>query len=566
MQFTQPYRPKFGEPAVPSRNGIRPSMDVEMDGSCTLRDLLPLIFCPPADGPAGAEQEKRETELFNHSDADHFFRVQKLRLPVHTTIQTAVHSCTDKKAGTSDNPLVLVYTYATGDLILSIDVGVNNLAIWVGKIDTRDVVDDTTVAQSFETVFWDCVNVPTVLGLDWPNVNKESIGNCADAISNYLKEQFPEDLGTGRGTGTEIWTTETGGASASPVLSDIRYLLVEQQPMNPRTSAHMAVRNLKMMTCAHVIRRTLGSLCPDAIFAWVSPQRKIKLVPVLDPEMGAKTKGMKTSVAYGIHKKESVKCVENTLAVIPRRKGQKKDDYSDSILQALAYFYLTGLIQIEEERKATNRVARAVKAALKKARGGLGTLRLRKAMALEATPSKATGSKGASRRGRQAQRKRKWASSFSVVLDRKKRKKGGGSEIGGNRCGGKGSEISETPALARELVVELRDPEVGEEEAETTTRAVYSEEISVAIEAADAEETEEIAEEDKVRVSVPHLPIEVVMIDEELEDWLPGTKRIKGIEEDCALRNGDNKALAQTTETPEESKGSEEETIVDLTL
>jgi len=289
------------------------------------------------------------------------------------------------------HPLVLSYAVFHGDLTMSIDVGITNLAIWIGKLHPRppapsssesaaapssseptaapsssesaaapssssaapssseptaapsssesssepaaappssESSSEPTAAHKFDTMWWQCVDVPAAMGVaeQWGNINDRSITDCCDLLADYF----------------------TGGTFDAAWFPRLKTILIEQQP----ASLHMgsAAKNFKMMNCAQTMRQVFRRLAPEAVLHWVSPQKKLVLVrSVLPP--AAELKAMKNGARYALHKRAGVSFVTDHLGTtIPSVGNHKKDDYADALLQALAWH-----VTLQDEQAALSR-------------------------------------------------------------------------------------------------------------------------------------------------------------------------------------------------------------------
>jgi hypothetical protein len=296
--------------------------------------------------------------------------VQKLHLDLRQRVEDALDSCTLKPPNDADHPLVLSVYFFPANLTMSIDVGINNLAIWIGQVhengemaetvaktaaeeeegseegsEAGDVTEEEACADApvfvqaplFTTIYWACHDVVQEMELDWDNVNTRSISECCDLLADFLHEQFPRK-----------WYAQ------------MRNILIEQQPTNMRMGN--AAKNLKMRNCGETIRQVFRRLAPRARITWVSPQTKLKLL-TLPPGVAEK----KASKRYSIHKKAATAHVEEHLCSIPAVGKQKKDDFADALLQSLAWHKTQRDLRVEEQEKATKRVTRKRAAAAKRA-------------------------------------------------------------------------------------------------------------------------------------------------------------------------------------------------------
>jgi hypothetical protein len=208
--------------------------------------------------------------------------------------------------------------------VLSIDVGIVNLALWSGTIDPRNPDDQVTD-------YWRVVNAPAELGLDWPDVRKKTICVCCDAVDDWLEQKFPL-----RGEHIDV-------------------ILIENQPLST-FGRKKSASNPKMFGISLTMRRTLRKLFPMAYMAnYVTPKLKLKALP--DPEIGNDIED--AGKRYRVHKKATKEYV-NTLEGIPEDMGAKKDDLADAYMQARAWFITQEQLRValaEHKRQVQLRAA-----------------------------------------------------------------------------------------------------------------------------------------------------------------------------------------------------------------
>jgi hypothetical protein len=327
----------------------------------------------------------------------------------------------------ADHPLIISHASFRGDLTMSIDVGINNLAIWIGRLHPRPTTtlgletqgiesretqgfgtqglgtletqglgtqgletletqgletletqglettskagnNETTTNKAsneqtttdkasnekasveaaslhrFETLWWQCVDVPVCMGVgaQWVNVNDRSITECCDLLADYF----------------------TGGVFDTSWFPRLKTILIEQQPASLHVGA--AAKNFKMMNCAQTMRQTFRRLAPEALQHWVSPQKKLVLVRASLPP-AAELKAMKNGARYTLHKRAGVAFVTQQLATdIPSVGNHKQDDYADALLQALAWHSTHQDEQADLHRKCTSTKETKESKALKK--------------------------------------------------------------------------------------------------------------------------------------------------------------------------------------------------------
>jgi hypothetical protein len=249
--------------------------------------------------------------------------------------------------------------------VVSFDVGTRNLAYFVGTVDTETL--------EFTTEHWGCDDVFAITGTDVSSA--PSIAECCRAMSMYMEHHFP-------------------GRLRRPDL-----LLIEKQPSGCGFGRGNATMNLKMKVLSHVIQVSLerqyngDATRPPLVAEFVDPKLKLKLIPeaffertaraqaarrrkpksktptpslaaflqqptapdVVDtaaaappaPDKAAAKKKQK----YKLNKGVSVAYTQS-LTAIPAGKGQKKDDFADCLLQALAWLWKLREALRAELRKA----------------------------------------------------------------------------------------------------------------------------------------------------------------------------------------------------------------------
>lgn len=200
--------------------------------------------------------------------------------------------------------LLLHAVLPTTSVVLSIDMGIRNFAFWAGKLGGESVFD-------FETVAWDCVDVIAATGADVVSAKSARIEECADVLEDYVDNFWPE-------------------------MGDVRTILIEQQPVAGRFGN--TPNNVRMNILSFLLRSLLRKKYPDAdVVQFVSPRLKMKIVDIeaVIPE-GKTWAELSKAQQYTCNKKAAIHTVQKH-TTIPFRKGQKKDDYSDCLLQALAW-------------------------------------------------------------------------------------------------------------------------------------------------------------------------------------------------------------------------------------
>ena len=219
--------------------------------------------------------------------------------------------------------------------ILSIDVGLKNLALWYGTIDATDGMRQTTLA-------WQVVDILELAGLDWPVIKKHTIPECCDVMDDYLLSH----------------------AFIVPADEDLDLILIEHQPTSTMGGG---VPQIRMFGVSLTMRQTLVRLFPDAYMAnFVSAKIKLKLLD--DPNVGKEEKSR--AKRKRIHKNATIDIVKS-LADIPLDQGKKLDDLADCWLQARGWVKVRNdrrLVLLERERvKQEKACVREKKAAEKKA-------------------------------------------------------------------------------------------------------------------------------------------------------------------------------------------------------
>lgn len=203
--------------------------------------------------------------------------------------------------------------------ILSIDVGIRNLALWHGTIEAE------TMEQ--KTLNWQVVDVLEKAGLEWPVIKKHTIQECCDVVDDYL--------------------TSTG--FIVPPGEQLDLILIEHQPTNMGFGGRSAVPQIRMFGVSLTMRQTLMRMYPDAYLPnFVSAKIKLKLLE--DPNIGKEEKN--SAKRKRIHKNATIAIVK-TLATIPKDQGSKLDDLADCWLQARGWMHVRNqrrLLLIERAR------------------------------------------------------------------------------------------------------------------------------------------------------------------------------------------------------------------------
>ena len=232
--------------------------------------------------------------------------------------------------------------------VLSIDVGVRNLAMWVGTMNTVDLRQTTDV--------WRVVDVVDHLNLQWPSLNDHSIPECCDAVDAY-------------------WASQECHVPPNTVIDVI---LIEQQPVNTcfkgagggagagagagAASQQQGVSQIRMFGVSLTMRQTLRRMFPKAYMAdFVSAKLKLHL---LDDETKAAAKAEKhRGKRRKLHKERTIAIVKS-LAEVPQDQGCKLDDLADCWLQARAWLHVRRGLQLKRAaREQRARVAQANKEA-----------------------------------------------------------------------------------------------------------------------------------------------------------------------------------------------------------
>ena len=236
-------------------------------------------------------------------------------------------------------------------VVLSIDMGIRNFAFWAGTIGADDVFD-------FDTKVWECVDMIAATGSDVESAKTAKIEECADVLEDYVDNYWPE-------------------------MGDVRTILIEQQPVAGRFGN--TPNNVRMNILSFLLRSLLRKKYPAAdIVQFASPRLKMKIVDLqaVIPE-GKTWDDLSKAQQYTCNKKAAIHTVQQH-AKIPHRKGQKKDDYSDCLLQALAWTQVQRDLQAKQARTAC--------------RKKLATARKREKARRAAKPKKKKNSKKAKRK------------------------------------------------------------------------------------------------------------------------------------------------------------------------
>jgi hypothetical protein len=231
--------------------------------------------------------------------------------------------------------------------ILSIDVGIRNLALWLGTIRTDDLCQQTEV--------WRVVDVVSRHGLEWDSVNDHSIPECCDLVDAYF----------------------ACATCDVPADAQIDVVLIEQQPTNtgiPGAKQQRGVSQIRMFGVSLTMRQTLRRMFPAAYMAdFVSAKLKLQL---LDEQAKAEAKAEPDRARRRkIHKTRTIGIVQ-TLEHVPQDQGRKLDDLADCWLQARAWVHVHAGLRAKHvarqlkaaaslEKKAAAELKRAQKAAKK---------------------------------------------------------------------------------------------------------------------------------------------------------------------------------------------------------
>ena len=226
--------------------------------------------------------------------------------------------------------------------VLSIDVGLCNLALWYGDMEVQP---DGTVCQT--TVEWRVVNVVHATGRVWEDVTKHNITECCDVMDEYLSSPH----------------------FVVPRSDAVDLVLIEQQPTNTRfgPKGKKGVPQVRMFGVSLTMRQTLKRMFPGAYMAGlVSAKLKLQLLPQ-DVKERAKSE-TDARKRKNIHKKETINIVEK-MANLPADQGSKRDDLADCWLQARAWVHSRyGARLIAECRARKKAAVAASKAAAAPAR------------------------------------------------------------------------------------------------------------------------------------------------------------------------------------------------------
>lgn len=193
--------------------------------------------------------------------------------------------------------------------ILSIDVGLKNLALWYGIIDATDDMRQATKE-------WQVRDIIELAGLDWPVIKKHTIAECCDVMDDYL----------------------LGEHFIVPADEGLDLILIEHQPTSTFGGG---VPQVRMFGVSLTMRQTLARMFPDAYVAnFVSAKIKLKLLD--DPKIGKEEKNR--AKRKRIHKNATIDIVKS-LADIPLDQGKKLDDLADCWLQA------RGWVKVRNDRR-----------------------------------------------------------------------------------------------------------------------------------------------------------------------------------------------------------------------